>query len=84
VQVLEECLTHGLELGQAGGSRQGGPDDFVGEDTPCLHGGQLKFLLRAEVSVQAALAHTDRGGQVPDRQALSTIVRTVVKYERSC
>jgi len=55
LQVLEECLAHGLELGQAGGSRQGGPDDFVGEDTPRLfHGGQLKILLRAEVSVQAA------------------------------
>ena len=38
-----------------------GPYDFFGEDpVGLLHGGQLEFLLGAEVRVQAALAHPGR------------------------
>ena len=38
-----------------------------------VHGGQLEFLLGAEVRVKAALADAGRGGQVPDRQALQPV-----------
>ena len=38
-----------------------GPHDFFGEDPAgLLHGGQLEFLLGAEVRVQAARAHPGR------------------------
>jgi hypothetical protein len=38
-----------------------GPHDFFGEDpVGLLHGGQLEFLLGAEVRVQAARAHPGR------------------------
>ena len=74
LQVVEERLAHRHQLGQARRSRQGGLRDFFGEDPAgLLHGGQLEFLLGAEVRVQAALAHADRRGQVPDRQALQPV-----------
>ena len=74
LQVVEERLAHRRELGQARRGREGGLDDFAGEDPArFLHGGQLEFLLGAEVRVQAALAHADRRGQVPDRQALQPV-----------
>src|SRR5262249_39606439 len=51
-----------------------GLDDLVGEDPLGLvHGGQLEFLLGAEVGVQAAFAQAGGGGQVPDRQALQPV-----------
>ena len=72
--MLEERLAYRGELGQAGRGGEGGLDDFVGEDPPgFLHGGQLEFLFGAEVRVQAALAHADGRGQVPDRQALQAV-----------
>jgi hypothetical protein len=74
LQIIEERLAHCHELGQAGGSRESRLCDFLVEDPFCLlHRGQLEFLLGAEVRVQAALAHPDRRGQVPDRQALQTV-----------
>ena len=40
-----------------------GPHDFFGEDTVgLLRGGQLEFLLGAEVRVQATLAHPGSKG----------------------
>ena len=43
LQMLEERLAHRRELGQACRGRQGGLDDFAGEDPPrLLHGGQLR------------------------------------------
>ena len=37
------------------------------------HGGQLEVLLRAEVGVDAALAHVERAGEVADREALEAV-----------
>jgi hypothetical protein len=74
LQVIKECLAHSRELGPAGRSDKGGPHDFFLEDpASLLDGRQLKFLLGAEMRVQAALAHADRRGQVPDRQALQPV-----------
>ena len=72
--MIEERLAHRHQLAQAGRGGEGGLDDLVGEDPARLvHGGQLEFLLGAEVGVQAALAHADRRRQVPDRQALQPV-----------
>ena len=74
LQVIEERLAYRRQLSHAGGSRKSGLHDFFGEDPArLLHGGQLEFLLGPEVRVKAALAHADRRGQVPDRQALQPV-----------
>ena len=72
--IAEVGLAHRRQLGQAGAGRERGLDDFRLQDPLRLvHGGQLEFLLGAEVRVQAALADAGRGGQVPDRQALQPV-----------
>ena len=74
LQVAQERLTHRCQLGQAGAGRERGLYDFCVEDPLRLvHGGQLEFLLGAEVCVKAALADSGRGGQVPDRQTLEPV-----------
>ena len=46
------------------------------EDLPGFaHGRQLKFLLRAEVGVDAALAHVERAGEVTDRETFQPVDR---------
>ena len=71
LHVTEVRLARRRELVKAGAGRQRGGDDFCLEDPlRLLDGGHLEFLLGAEVRVKAALAHADRLGQVPDRQAI--------------
>src|SRR6266571_4748472 len=61
LQVIEERLAHRGQLSQTGGSREGGLHHFFLENPARFrHGGQLEFLLGAEVRVQAALAHANR------------------------
>ena len=38
-----------------------------------VHGGELEILLRAEVGVDAALAHVERAGEVADREAFEAV-----------
>ena len=38
-----------------------------------VDGRELELLLRAEVGVDAALAHVERVGEVPDREAFETV-----------
>jgi hypothetical protein len=52
----------------------GGDHDLVGEDdTRRLDGRELELLLRAEVSEQAALAHSDGVGEPCDREARESL-----------
>ena len=51
-------------------------DDLGVEDPPgFVHGGELELLLRAEVGVDAALAHAEGAGEVADRQAFEAVDR---------
>jgi hypothetical protein len=72
--VIEERLAQRRQLSQAGRSRKSRLHDLILEDPArLLHRRQLEFQLGAEMRVQAALAHPDRRGEVPDRQALQPV-----------
>ena len=73
-EVVEEGVAHGDELRE---SRRGGERRFddLGLEDPSrfVHGGELELLLRAEVGVDAALAHVERAGEVADREAFESV-----------
>ena len=75
-EVVEERVAHGDELRESGRGGECRLDDLGLED-PCrlVHGGELEILLRAEVGVDAALAHVERAGEVADREALEPVDR---------
>ena len=76
-EVVEEGVAHGDELRE---SRRGGERRFddLGLEDPFrfVHGGELEILLRAEVGVDAALAHVERAGEVADREAFEAVERS--------
>ena len=73
-EVVEERVAHGDELRE---SRRGGERRFddLGVEDPSrfVDGRELELLLRAEVGVDAALAHVERAGEVADREALEPV-----------
>ena len=60
-EVVEEGIAHGDELRESGRGGERRFDDLGLEDAAgFVHGGELEILLRAEVGVDAALAHVER------------------------
>ena len=73
-EVVEERVAHGDELSESGRGGERGFDDLGLEDpSGFVDGGELEILLRAEVGVDAALAHVERAGEVADREALEAV-----------
>ena len=75
-EVVEEGVADRDELSEPRCGDQGRCDDLGVEDLPGLvHRGELELLLRAEVGVDAALAHAEPGGEVADGQAFEAVDR---------
>ena len=73
-EVVEERVAHGDELRESRCGGERGFDDLGVEDpSGFVDGGELQLLLRAEVGVDAALAHVERAGEVADREAFESV-----------
>ena len=73
-EVVEERVAHRDELRETGRRGQGRFDDLGLEDASrFVDGRELQVLLRTEVRVDAALAHVEGRGEVPDRQAFEAV-----------
>ena len=67
-EVFEERITHRDKLPEPCRGTKSGSDDLGLEDPTCfIDGRQLEILLRAEVRVDAALAHVERVSEISDR-----------------
>ena len=74
LQVVEEGIAHRDELLEPGRGGERRLDDLGLEDpSGFVHGRELQILLRAEVGVDAALAHVERAGEVADREAFESV-----------
>ena len=75
-EVVEERVAHGDELSEPRRGAECGFDDLGVEDPTCfVDGRQLEILLRAEVGVDAALAHVQGVGEVADREPFEAVER---------
>ena len=73
-EVVEEGVAHRDELSDSRRGGEGRFDDLGLEDpSRFVDGGELELLFRAEVGVDAALAHVERAGEVADREALESV-----------
>ena len=76
LEVVEEGVAHGDELRESRRGGECGFDDLGVEDpSGFVDGGELEILFRAEVGVDAALAHVERAGEVADREAFESVER---------
>ena len=75
-EVVEEGVAYCDELSESGAACECGFDDLGLEDpSRFVHGGELEILFRAEVGVDAALAHVERAGEVADREPFEAVER---------
>ena len=73
-EVVEEGVAHRDELRDSGRGGEGRFDDLGLEDpSRFVHGGELELLFRAEVGVDAALAHVERAREVSDRETFESV-----------
>ena len=73
-EVVEERVAQRDELGESRRGGECGFDDLGLEDpSGFVDGGELEILLRAEVGVDAALAHVERAGEVADREPFEAV-----------
>ena len=73
-EVVEEGVAHCDELSDSRRGGEGRFDDLGLEDpSRFVDGGELEILFRAEVGVDAALAHVERAGEVADREAFESV-----------
>ena len=72
--MVEERVAESDELTQSRCGGKCGFDDLVLEDpSGFVDGGELEILFRAEVGVDAALAHVERVREVADREPLEAV-----------
>ena len=72
--MIEERVANRDELTDTGRGSECRIDHLDLKDPRCfLHGRELELLFRAEVRVDAALAHLDRVGELADREPFETL-----------
>src|SRR5262245_19360323 len=76
LDVGQKRVAGGVQAPDAPRRIEGGHEHLGDEGLPCRRDGrQLKVLFRAEMSIETALAHPDRGGEPADGQAVETVDR---------